>query len=87
VFSAVTALETSDGAAAAIVNAGPFQTIRFIERELDSHDTNSFHLSYHVTHYNQVRDRVVAAGAMKGQGSGQVFFSTASSIPIPARRC
>jgi predicted enzyme related to lactoylglutathione lyase len=74
VFHATTTRETNDGAATTIVNAGPYQTVRFIERDVDSHDTHTFHLSYHVTHYNQVRDRIAAAGALKGQGTGQVFF-------------
>lgn len=74
VFRAPTQAETIDGEPAAIVNAGPFQTIRFIERDLDSHDTHTFHLSYHASHYNEVRARIAAAGALKGTGTGQVFF-------------
>ncbi len=74
VFRAVVQVGAIDGAPAALVTAGPFQTVRFIERELEDHDTHNFHLSYHVTHYNEVRERIAAAGALKGEGRGQVFF-------------
>ncbi len=74
IFRAITRVEAVDGATTAIISAGPFQTIRFIERELDNHDTHSFHLSYHVTHYNEARDRIAASGTLKGEGRGQVFF-------------
>lgn len=73
-FRAVVKLDEIDHATAAIVTAGPFQSVRFIERELEDYDTHNFHLSYHVTHYNEVRERIAAAGALKGEGRGQVFF-------------
>jgi hypothetical protein len=87
IFRAITRVEAVDGATMAIISAGPFQTIRFIERELDNHDTHSFHLPYHVTHYNEARDRIAASGTLKGKGRGQVFSSTESSTPITEQRC
>lgn len=74
VFRALTRIESIDGETAAIISAGPFQELRFIERELDSYDTENFHISFHVTHYNEVRDRVTASGSMMGEALGQVFF-------------
>ncbi len=74
VFRAIAVVETLDGAPAAIINTGPFQTARFVERDLETHDTHNFHLSYHVTHYNEARERIAAAGALQGTGTGQVFF-------------
>lgn len=74
IFRAVAEVDAADGSPRALVNAGPYQSVRFIERDLDNHDTHNFHLSYHVTHYNEVRDRISANGAVKGEGRGQVFF-------------
>jgi hypothetical protein len=74
VFGAIAGVETVDGAPTASVNAGPYQTLRFIERDLDSYDTDNFHVSFHVTHYNQVRERIAESGYMSGEGRGQVFF-------------
>jgi hypothetical protein len=74
VFRAIAGVETVDGAPTAIVNAGPYQTLRFIERDLDSYDAHNFHVSFHVTHYNEVRERIAASGYMTGEGRGRVFF-------------
>ena len=46
------------GTEAAIISAGPHQEIKFIERQLDDYDTYSMHISYHVTHYNELRQRL-----------------------------
>ena len=74
VFGAIAAVETGGGAPTALVNAGPHQTLQFIERDLDSYDTHNFHVSFHVTHYNRVRERISESGYMSGEGLGQVFF-------------
>jgi hypothetical protein len=74
IFRAITGVETIDGAPTAIINAGPFQTLRFIESEHENHDTHNFHVSFHVTHYNEVRERIADSGALVGEGRGQVFF-------------
>lgn len=74
IFRAITNVEVVDGAPTAIINAGPFQTLRFIERGGENHDTHNFHVSFHVTHYNEVRERIAASGALVGEGRGQVFF-------------
>lgn len=74
VFRAPTMVCDTDGMPSAIVTAGPHQQIRFLERELDSYETFTMHLSYHVTNYNQVRTILGEHGALKGTSRGEVFF-------------
>lgn len=74
IFRAVTKVETVEGVTTALINAGPYQSIRFVEKELDGYDTHNFHLSFHATNYNEVRERIAASGALLGDGKGQVFF-------------
>lgn len=74
VFRAIADVETVDGVSTAVVNAGPFQTLRFIERNVDSHDMHNFHVSFHITNYNEVRNRIAARDASIGEGREQVFF-------------
>ena len=62
------------GTEAAIISAGPHQEIKFIERELDDYDTYSMHISYHVTHYNELRQRLNEHGSLVGLGGGEAFF-------------
>ena len=58
----------------AVISAGPFQQIRFVERELADYSTHSMHISYHVTNYNELRESVAAHGSLMGSGHGEVFF-------------
>ena len=62
------------GTEAAIISAGPHQEIKFIERELDDYDTYTMHISYHVTHYNQLRQTLKEHGSLIGLGEGEAFF-------------
>ena len=62
------------GIEAAIISAGPHQEIKFIERELDDYNTYSMHISYHVTHYNELRQRLNEHGSLMGLGGGETFF-------------
>ncbi|MDC0190210.1 hypothetical protein OAJ77_03155 [Rhodospirillales bacterium] len=62
------------GTEAAIISAGPHQEIKFIERELDDYDTYSMHISYHVTHYNELRQRLNEHGSLMGLGGGEAYF-------------
>ena len=62
------------GSEAAIISAGPHQEIKFIERELDDYDTYSMHISYHVTHYNELRQRLNEHGSLMGLGEGEAIF-------------
>ena len=59
---------------AAIILAGPHQEIKFIERELDDYDTYTMHISYHVTHYNELRETLKEHGSLMGLGEGEAFF-------------
>ena len=63
-----------EGERAALIGAGPYQEMRFIERALDDHNTHSMHISYHVTNYNELREAMAAHGSLKGIGRGEVFF-------------
>ena len=58
----------------AVISAGPFQQIRFVERELADYETHSMHISYHATNYNEIRETVAAHGSLMGSGQGEVFF-------------
>ncbi|MEP5723444.1 MAG: hypothetical protein ABJL64_14635 [Rhizobiaceae bacterium] len=58
----------------ALVSAGPHQQIRFVERSLDDYRTHSMHISYHVTHYNELRETVADHDSLMGAGRGEVFF-------------
>ena len=62
------------GTEAAIISAGPHQEIKFIERELDDYDTYTMHISYHVTHYNQLRQTLKEHGSLMGLGEGEAIF-------------
>jgi len=56
------------------VTAGAHQEIRFVERQLDDYDTHTMHISYHVTHYNNLRNQLREHGSLKGKGQREVFF-------------
>ena len=58
----------------AIILAGPHQEMCFIERELEDYNTHNMHVSYHVTHYNQLRRELREHDAVMGEGRGEVFF-------------
>ncbi len=62
------------GEQTALVSAGPHQQIRFIERSLTDYRTHSMHVSYHVTHYNELRETLADHGSLMGAGRGEVFF-------------
>ena len=62
------------GTEAAIISAGPHQEIKFVERALDDYDTYTMHISYHVTHYNQLRQTLKEHGSLMGLGQGESFF-------------
>jgi hypothetical protein len=63
-----------EGIKAAIISAGPHQEIKFIERELDNYDTYTMHISYHVTHYNELRQTLKERGSLMGLGGKEAFF-------------
>ena len=58
----------------AIVYSGPHQELRFVERDLEDYQTHNMHVSYHVTHYNQLRRELREHDAILGDGQGEVFF-------------
>ena len=62
------------GTKVAIISAGPHQEIKFIERELDNYDTYTMHISYHVTHYNELRQTLKEHGSLMGLGGKEAFF-------------
>lgn len=57
-----------------IVTFGPYQYVRFREREIEDYELYSFHVAYYVTNYNPYRDRVIEQESLQGEGLGQVFF-------------
>ncbi|MGI9402857.1 MAG: hypothetical protein ACR2O0_16485 [Rhizobiaceae bacterium] len=63
-----------EGNKTAVVGAGPYQQIRFVERGLPDYSTHSMHISYHATNYNEIREMVAAHGSLMGSGQGEVFF-------------
>jgi len=62
------------GTKSAIVTVGPHQEIKFIERELENYDTYTMHISYHVTHYNELRQKLKEYDSLMGIGEGEAFF-------------
>lgn len=56
------------------VSAGPFQSWRFVERDLPSHDTASMHVSFYTTNYTEIRRRLVDAGVAEPGGRDHVYF-------------
>lgn len=74
IVRAPVALSAIAGEKTALVTAGPHQQIRFIERALDDYNTHSMHISYYVTHYNELREAAAANGSLMGAGRGEVFF-------------
>jgi hypothetical protein len=69
-----TQLVDIEGEATLVVTYGPYQFIRFREREIENYHLYSFHVAYFVTNYNAYRERVIEQGALQGEGAGQVFF-------------
>lgn len=63
-----------EGERTAIISAGPYQQIRFIERALDDYDTHNMHISYNATNYNELREMLAANDSLMGIGRGEVFF-------------
>jgi hypothetical protein len=72
-FGAPVATTRHDGAPAAVVATGPFQTWRFVERDLADHDTHAMHVSFYATDFAAIRARLVAAGATDGGARDHVF--------------
>lgn len=66
--------EERSGEITSVIAAGAHQEIRFVERQLDDYDTHSMHISYHVTHYNNLRNQLSEYGSLLGMGRGEVFF-------------
>ncbi|MEM7463583.1 MAG: hypothetical protein AAF362_12995 [Pseudomonadota bacterium] len=64
----------AEGSKSAVISAGPFQQIRFVERDQADYSTHSMHISYHATNYNELRESVAAHGSLMGAGQGEVFF-------------
>jgi hypothetical protein len=73
-LNAPTVLTELDGESSLIVTYGPYQYVRFREREIEDYGLYSFHVAYYVTNYNVLRDRVIEQGSLQGTGTGQVFF-------------
>ena len=74
IVGALVQFSKEGGTDAAIITAGPHQEIKFIERELENYDTYSMHISYHVTHYNELRQKLNEQGSLMGLGEGEAFF-------------
>ncbi len=74
VMAAPAQVKKVDGETTAIVNMGPFQVVRFRERELPHYNLYDFHIAYYVTHYNAVREKAIKADTLMGDGVGQLFF-------------
>ena len=67
-------MEDLDGETSAVVSAGPYQQLRFRERELEDYNLYAFHVAYYISNYNRVRDTAIGAGVLLGEGKGQVCF-------------
>ncbi len=74
IIDAPTELFELEGEKTLSVTHGPYQYVRFREREIENYELYTFHLAYFVTNYNAYRDRVIEQGSMQGDGAGQVFF-------------
>jgi len=62
------------GCAAVAVAAGPYQSWRFVERETDSYETHSMHVSFYTTGYGAIRERLIGAGVTDGGTRDHVYF-------------
>ena len=67
-------LENLEGETTAICTVGPYQYLRFRERDLDDYDLYDFHVAYYITNYNEVRDIAIRTGKLQGDGTGQICF-------------
>ncbi|NQW01025.1 MAG: VOC family protein [Rhodospirillales bacterium] len=63
-----------DGEVTAFVPVGPYQSLRYHERDLDDYDTHNFHIAIYVTHYNEIREKLSQRDAFMGDGLNQTFF-------------
>lgn len=63
-----------DDEVTAFVPVGPYQSLRYRERDCDDYDTHNFHVALYVTHYNAVHERLSNLDAFKGDGLNQTFF-------------
>lgn len=74
VMGAPAEISLLDGEISAVVTFGAHQYVRYRERERDDYDLHDFHVACYVSNYNEIRDRVVEQGSLKGDGFGQIFF-------------
>lgn len=74
VMNAPATVRKMNGEVTAVVTMGPFQEVRFRERELDDHNLYDFHIAYYISNYNQIRDQAIAADCLQGDGMEQLFF-------------
>jgi hypothetical protein len=66
--------EPVGGVPAVTVSVGPFQSWRFVERDLPNHDTGSMHVSFYTTNYSEIRRRLIDAGVTNGGSRDHVYF-------------
>ncbi len=62
IMGAPAEIETIEGETTAVVTYGPFQTVRFRERQMEDYGLYRFHLAYYVTGYNEMCRKVIDAG-------------------------
>ena len=67
-------LDKIRGENAVIFTMGPYQYLRFIEREIENYNLYDFHIAYYITNYNEAREIAASHGKLKGEGAGQVCF-------------
>ena len=63
-----------DDEVTALVPVGPYQNLRYRERDIDDYATHSFHVAIYVTHYNEVRQQLLAHEDFIADALDQTFF-------------
>jgi len=81
IMHAVAEVRDIGGETAAVVNMGPYQSVRFIEREIEDYATHSTHIAYYITHYDAARDAIRARSLMTADDGGELFFFDALFEP------
>ncbi len=71
-----------DGEVTAFVPVGPYQSLRYRERDCGSYDTHNFHVAIYVTHYNQLHEKLSPLAGFQGDGLNQTFFFNGIVDPL-----
>lgn len=63
-----------DGERTAEIVVGPYQYLRYREREVADYATHNVHVAIYVTHFNALRDYMIAHGSFMYDALDQTFF-------------